>query len=160
MTHLKRVSPVLRFMGRNLLAFVTSVIVLGAGVYAPRLVGRSVPFELVTLLSCLIATAIALRLRARPVAFLVVGLGAWRLSMFFVRTVYGGQWAQTEAQFAAMIAGVVGAIFGAALVRWAGPTENWLVSATSNSTSPVRRRGQKSNTERPSQPHTLQGVVG
>jgi len=149
MRYLKPVSTVVWFVLGNLLALVAFLFI---GFAVPlierrllRLLGWSVPSaqaipnELVGLLACAIGMVIALRLRARWTAFFVVGMAAWRVAIFLIRNVYGIQWARPEAQFAAMVAGTVGAVFGALLVRYARPWKDSLAVSTREPT-PSRAR--------------------
>ena len=126
MSHLKPISAMLWPLGRNMLAFAVSVIIVFGATDVSRFLGSSIPFQLVASLAFLAAMALTLRLHALPVAFVVVTDGAWRLTIFLIRTVYGTRWASPEAIFAAMVAGLVGVIFGAALMRSAGPAQHWL----------------------------------
>jgi hypothetical protein len=137
MSNLKPISAMLWPLGRNVLAFAVSVIIVFGATDVSRILGSSVPFQLVASLAFLAAMALTLRLHALPVAFMVVADGAWRLTIFLIRNVYGTRWARPEAIFAAMVAGFVGVIFGAALMRWAGPAQHWLTRVMR---PPARRR--------------------
>ena len=131
MRNLKPVGTVAWFVLRNLLA-VAAFLSIGFGValMERRLFGwplpsaPAVPNEPAALLACVIGLVIALYLRARLAAFFVVGMAAWRVTMFLIRNIYGIQWARNEAQFAAMVTGLVGVIFGALLVHYARPLRN------------------------------------
>jgi hypothetical protein len=117
-THLHRFSPVLRFLTRNAIAVIASVIVQAFALYGSRWVGPAVRFELVMLVSCVVAAIIARRLDAQPVMLVNMGMAAWRLSVVFVGTVYGVRFAPPEAQFLGMVSAVTGAVLAVAFVRW------------------------------------------
>jgi hypothetical protein len=143
---LQPVSTVVWFVVRNLLALITFLLIgFGVDLLERRMLGWPVPTypptpnEPAALLACAIGMVIAWRLRARPTMFFVAGIAAWRVTMFLVRNVYGIQWARNEAQFAAMLAGIVGVVFGALLVRYARPSKDSSAVSTREPTrSPMR----------------------
>jgi hypothetical protein len=161
---LKPLWAAVSFLVRNLLALSMFVLIgFGVQVLERRMFGWPVPNppisnEPAALLACTIGVVIAWRLRARPAMFFVAGTAAWRLAMFLIRNIYGSQWARNEAQFAAMVTGLVGVIFGALLAHYARRSQH--SSAAHVSTQAPALSSTRSVLSKPLKPIVRFGTPG
>jgi len=101
-------------LGRNIIAGVIFW-VLGFGLvqFGQRVIGTWQAADIGNLLSCVAGVFIALRLRARAVAYFLGGMAAFAISELAIHLTYGIRAAQgAPTHFAVMGAGVLGVVFG------------------------------------------------
>lgn len=132
---------VVLILGRYLLALGIFWILGFAFVqFGQRFLGGWPATEAGQLVACILGVAIALRMRARVVAYLIAAIAAFSASELVIHSAYGIRAAQGAAtHFAVMGAGVVGVALGALLTRCGGwaPAEGAVGAHSGSSDVPV-----------------------
>jgi hypothetical protein len=135
-------------LGRHVLAFVIFWIIGLAFVQVGlRVLGGWPAAEIGQLLACILGVAIALRIRAPIVAYLLAAMAAFSASELAIHSVYGIRAAQgAPTHFAVMGAAVLGVALGALLTR----RDGWAPSSGAAAAQPDSSDGQAlSTTVRP-----------
>jgi hypothetical protein len=116
------IGQLLQSVGRNVVAgAIVWIIVLGFVQFGERVLGGWPASEVGQFLACTVGVVVALRLRARLMAYFVAAMAAFSASEVAIHLYYGIRAAQgAPTHFAVMGAGVLGVMLGSLLVPGRG----------------------------------------